>query len=505
MIDKSSNLIERPPVVCIMGHIDHGKSTLLDYIRKTDICATEAGGITQRISAYEVLHPLADGTTKKITFLDTPGHEAFGKLRSRGVKAADIAILVVSAEDGVKPQTIEAFKCIKDNKLPYIVAINKIDRPGANVERTKQSLAENEIYVEGYGGTVPWVPISAKTGQGVSELLDTLLLLSEVEGFTADPIKPAEGVVIETHMDKQKGATARILIQDGTLKMGMFAVSGTCIAPIRILENFKKEKITEATFSSPVRVIGWNELPQVGDPFKTFLTKKEAENCLAENIENIKSNPELQEPNNDITDNEQTVTIPLIVKADVICVLEGIEHELKKIKVENIKIRLIHSGVGEINERDVKHALNKEGTLLVAFNVPIAPRAQSLAENSGVTIHPFEIIYKLTEWLEIIAEERRPRMSVLETSGRAKILKYFSATKDKHVIGGRLETGVISVGNTVKIIRRENEIGTGIIRELQQQKAKIGSVSEGEFGCMLESKIEPAPGDYLEAFTMVTK
>jgi translation initiation factor IF-2 len=269
MQKDTTTKIERPPVVAVMGHIDHGKSTLLDYIRKTNIVETEAGGITQRISAYEVVHKTKEGQEKKITFLDTPGHEAFGAMRARGAKVADIAILVVAADDGVKPQTVDALKTILKAEIPYIVAINKIDKEGANVDRTKVSLAENEIYVEGYGGTISSVPISAKTGEGVSDLLDTVVLAAELEELTGDPSVNAEGVIIEANLDKKKGISATLVVKNGTLKSGQFVVAGSALSPVRLLENYAGKSIPEATFSSPVRIIGWNELPDVGSIFAT--------------------------------------------------------------------------------------------------------------------------------------------------------------------------------------------------------------------------------------------
>ncbi len=268
--------IPRPPVVAVMGHIDHGKSTLLDHIRSTNVTEKEAGGITQHISSYEVVHKGKDDTDQKITFLDTPGHEAFSSVRTRGAKAADIAILVVAADDGVNTQTLDALGCIKEAELPYIIAINKIDKPGADVERTKQSLAEHDIYVEGYGGDISWAAISAKTGEGISDLLDLVLLAAELEELTGNPEVRAEGVIIESNLDKKKGITATIIIKNGTLRNGMALQSGKSYVPLRIIENFLGKNISEASFSSPVAVTGWSELPRVGDIFHTFDNKKEA-------------------------------------------------------------------------------------------------------------------------------------------------------------------------------------------------------------------------------------
>jgi translation initiation factor IF-2 len=267
--DSKSVSLKRPPVVVVMGHIDHGKSTLLDYIRKTNIVAKEAGGITQHLGAYEVPH-----NTSTITFLDTPGHEAFSSIRERGAEVADIAILVVSAEDGVKPQTVEALKCILEEKIPYIVAINKIDKPGADVDRTKASLAEHEIYVEGFGGDVPVVPISALKGTGVPELLDMIMLVADLQDLKANPALPAEGAIIEAGLDNKKGIYATLLIKNGTLTSGMYVVAEDAIAPVRILEDYLGKAIKTATFSSPVRIVGFNKIPNVGAKFVMIDGKK---------------------------------------------------------------------------------------------------------------------------------------------------------------------------------------------------------------------------------------
>jgi translation initiation factor IF-2 len=268
----------RPAIVAVVGHIDHGKSTLLDYIRKTNVVAGEAGGITQHLSAYEATH-----NGRSITFLDTPGHEAFRAMRSRGLTAADVAILVVSAEDGVKPQTLEALSLISEAKIPYIVALTKIDKPGANSERTKMSLLENNVFLEGLGGEVPWVAVSSKSGEGIPELLDLILLAAELEGLDADPAKPGSGLVIEAHMDGRRGNTATLIVKDGSIKSGEYIVCGDAMAPVRIMENFLGKNIKEARPSQPVRIIGFSSLPEVGTPWRVVETKKEAEAEVAVN------------------------------------------------------------------------------------------------------------------------------------------------------------------------------------------------------------------------------
>ena len=497
---KTQSHIERPPVICIMGHIDHGKSTLLDYIRHTNIVDQEAGGITQKISAYEVIH-----NGKKITFLDTPGHESFSKIRERGANVADIAVLVVSAEDGVKKQTLEALRCIKDSNTPYIVAINKIDKPGADIERTKINLAENEIYLENYGGTIPFVPISAKTGEGVNDLLDLMLLLAEVEDLKGESDKLAEGIVIEANMDKQKGISASMIIKNGTIKNGQFVACGKAIAPVRIMENFLGKKITEATFSSPVRLIGFDQLPKVGQEFKTFKTKEEALEYTRNYVEPkiIKTCTPAAE-NSD--EENSTGMINVVIKAEVTGSIEGIEHELEKIKTDRMKVKIVSFGVGDITENDVNLLAGKPDSFILGFNVKADTKAKAAAEKFGTEIKIFDIIYKLTEWLVEVAQNKTPKIQVEEITAKAKVLKFFSAMKDKNVIGARVEDGEIKVGDEVKIMRNAVEVGRGKIRELQQAKEKTSEVRSGvEFGCLLQSTIAPAPGDKLEVFQMVTK
>jgi translation initiation factor IF-2 len=497
----SENKIERPPVIAIMGHVDHGKSTLLDYIRKTNIVDTEAGGITQKISAYEVVHKGQDGLDHKITFLDTPGHEAFQAIRARGAKVADIAILVVSAEDGVRPQTVEALNTIKAAQIPYIVAINKIDRDGADIIKTKNSLAENEIYVEGYGGTIPFVPISAKTGEGIPELLDMMLLQAELEEFKADTENPAKGIVIEANLDKKKGISASLIIKDGTLRSGMYIVAGSAISPVRIMENFLGKAVKEVTFSSPIRIIGWNELPAVGTHFIAFETKKEAEEFV---LTHAKS--PLYKNAGPASLGDDMPIIPVVLKANEAGGLEALEHEVKKIVNEKIKIKIISSGVGDVSENDIKVASGRADTLILGFNTKVDTSARSHAEKLGIQIQVFDIIYKLSEWLAGIVAERTPKMLVEEATGIAKVLKVFSKTKDKQILGGRVETGQILINAEVKIMRRNFDIGRGKVRELQKFKSAVKEIPEGqEFGTMIESKIEIAPGDRLEAFTVMEK
>ncbi len=491
--------IERPPVIVVMGHVDHGKSTLLDYIRKTNVTEKEVGGITQKMSAYEVEHEV-NGKKKKITFIDTPGHESFQSIRARGAKIADIAILVVSAEDGVKPQTIQALQTILKEKIPYIVAINKIDRPEANIERTKQSLAENEIYVEGYGGNISVVPISAKTGEGIPELLEMILLVAELEDMKADPKAQGQGTIIETHVDRKKGNTATAIITNGTVSSGQFVVAGKSFSPIRIFENFAGKSIKEATFTNPVRIIGWNELPAVGEVFVTVESKKEAEALIQTHLEQLSKQANTPKS----FDNADKATLPIIIKASETGGLEALIHEIGKIKNDAINIRIVQQSVGDIGENDIKAAAGIPGTIILGFGVGIDAPAKSLAENQKTEMHMFDIIYKLTEWLQEYVKVRAPKKYVEKMTGLAKILKTFSRSKDKHIIGGRVEDGIIKVGEEVKILRRDNLIERGRIRELQQLKERATEIAAGkEFGAMIESKVDIMPGDKIECFSLV--
>lgn len=490
---KKEKIIMRPPVVAVMGHIDHGKSTLLDYIRKTNIVDREAGGITQAVSAYEVL---ANG--QKITFIDTPGHAAFTKMRQRSANIADIAILVVSAEDGVKPQTMEAWTTITESNTPYIVAINKIDKPAANVEKTKVDLAEHGIYLENYGGNVPFVPISAKAGTNIDELLSMIQILAEMENFTGDHSKSAEGFVIEANLDTKRGIQATLIIKDGSIDKSAWVACGGAVCKVRIMEDFQGKSIDMATFSSPVRLVGFDEMPQVGSAFKTFKDKEEA-------LEYAKASQNKSDTLSPFVSAGKKV-IPIILKADTTGSIEAIEKEISKIKNDSAVFQLIVKGEGKITEGNIKNISEGGEALVIGFNVKADNSATELAERRGITIAYFDIIYKLSEWLEEEMEKRRPRVETEETLGKAKILKAFSKTKERQVLGAKVIEGKINMSSFVKIIRRDNAIGQGKIINIEKNKTKVGSVDEGsEFGMLLESKLDIVAGDVIETFTIVKK
>ena len=501
-IEVSAN---RPPVIVVMGHIDHGKSTLLDYIRKADftskaaksephpIAGREAGGITQHIGAYEteIEH---EKKKRKITFLDTPGHEAFSQMRMRGATVADIAILVVAADDGVQPQTIEAHNTIKEANLPYIIAINKIDKPGADPEKIKTQLAENGIYLEGYGGNVPFAKISAKTGEGALELLDIALILADMENLQADGKQNAEGIVIESNMDSKRGISSTLLIKNGTLKKGMFVLAGKAMSPVRILENFLGQPIDEASFSSPVRITGFNELPVIGDEFKAYADKNEAEKALDQAKEKIPT--QTKDSKQNINEEKNKVTIKMIIKTDTAGSLEALEKELMKLKDEEIAIELLKGGVGNINEDDARFSSSSKKTVILGFNVATDPSAKEIIDRNSVPTFTSDIIYKISDWLKEEITKRKAEIPREEIIGVAKILKTFSRQKNKQVIGGKVVSGKLVEGKAFKIKRRDVEIGEGKITNLQQGKKEAKEVSPGEeFGAMTENKIEIARDD----------
>ena len=489
----------RPPIVVVMGHIDHGKSTLLDYIRKSNTVDGEAGGITQHLSAYVVSHKDADGNDRSITFLDTPGHEAFAGMRNRGAKTADIAILVVSAEDSVKAQTLEAFKSIEQNNLPYVVAINKIDKPNANPQKVKMDLAEKGIYLEGFGGTVSSAEISAKTGAGIDTLLELILLTADLAELTGNPKAQAEGVVIESHLDPRRGMTATLIVNNGTLTSGMHIASGTAVAGTRIMEDFRVKPIKSATLSDPIGIVGWTEMPEVGNVWKAYASKKEAEKAASDSkvFVQAKNVSYTYKPSDE-------KSIPIIVRADTAGTTDAVLTEIRKLELPNTKWKILAAGVGNIGEADIKTASIDPTTLIIGFNTKVDPRARELIEQTHASIALFDVIYKLSDHLKEVIEERRPRIETTVVGGILKIQKVFSRTKDRQVAGGLVMSGEISVGNEFRILRRDAEIGRGTIVGIEQNRNKVKSVAEGlQCGALLEARIDVAPGDMVEAITKI--
>ena len=468
---ENKNLVMRPPVVVIMGHVDHGKTKLLDYIRKTNVAEREAGGITQHIGAYEITRK-----NRKITFLDTPGHEAFSKLRARGAKAADIAVLVVAADDGVKPQTLEAIEHIKQANLPFIVAINKTDKPEANVERVKKELSENNILVESWGGKVPSVEISAKMGKNIDELLDLIGLLADVNEFHASQGKTAEGIVIETRLDPRRGTVVSLLILDGNLKIGDHILSGSANGKVKILEDFLGASIEEASFSSPVTVVGFNELPYVGD---RFITDKSP---FTPALKTAKKIGELIEKSLEASEEKKDNIVYVVIRADAQSSVEALKESLEKMKFSSQKealpkIKILKSEAGNVNENDLKTAL-VSNAIITAFNVKIDPAISAWREK--ITLISGNIIYEVLDEFKKIVEERLKPKSVREEIGRLTILAVFRQEKNRQVVGGKVISGELVKGVRMEILRNETIIGQGRIISLQSEKKDVGKVETGK-------------------------
>ncbi len=480
--EKKENLIQRPPIVVVMGHIDHGKTKLLDFIRKTKIAEKEAGGITQSIGAYEIIH-----SEKKITFIDTPGHEAFSKMRGRGARVADLAILVVAADEGVKAQTLEALEHIKSAGIPFVVAINKIDKPEADVTRVKNELSQNGIYLEGMGGNISYQEISAKTGQGVKELLDLILLAADLEELKADPNALCQGVIIESKIDPRRGISAVLIIENGTLRIGDEIATSSARGKVKMMEDFLGQPVKQISFSSPVLVVGFENLPQIGEQFSAgkMISVSQSENILSPN----KVGP------TEALSLKKTI-IKLILKADVSGSLEALIEIVKSLENEDIGIEIILAEVGDILENDVKLALSSSA-LILGFKVKIRKGAESLVRIHEIKIINSEIIYELFQNLKQIIKEI-PKEG--EVKGILEILAIFGKKNSKQIVGGKMLEGKFNKGAKLEIWRQSLKIGEGKIINLQVKKLDAIEVQAGEeCGILLDPDVTIKVGDQLKA------
>lgn len=485
MSDKElKNLMSRPPIVAVLGHVDHGKTSLLDFIRKTNVTAKEAGGITQSIGAYEIEHhSTSSGQMKKITFIDTPGHEAFSKMRARGANIADLAILVVAADDGVKPQTKESIEILNSTKTPFIVAINKIDKSNADIERTKNDLMANNVLLEGYGGNISWHGISAKTGEGVNELLDLILLAAEMENFTYNPNAEGNGIILEAKADSKKGIVATAIIKNGILKSGEKISTKTASGKIKILENFLSKKADELSPSSPTIILGFETLPQIGEE---FFTGQQAENIQL-------AIPQTQINKTGVKINDSELSLNLIIKADVSGSLEILNEIIKTIPQGAAKIKILSKSIGEITDGDVKSALSSNAAI-IGFKTKMNKIAESLAKTQNIKIITSEIIYEL---VEAIKNEMK-LMEKPQPQGIFEIIKIFSQKGKEQLIGGRVVLGIFRNNQKIKITRNEQEIGSGKILSIKKFKQETNQVSVNEeCGILLESEIKINEGDKL--------
>lgn len=498
--ENTAGIGTRPPIVVVMGHIDHGKTTILDWFRKTKVAEKESGGITQHIGAYVVEHESEKTSDKqRITFIDTPGHEAFSKLRSRGARVADIAVLVVAAEEGIKPQTKEALDIIRKAELPFVVAINKIDRPEANPERVKQELANEDVLVESYGGQVPSVEVSAKTGKNMDELLEMILLMSDLEHLSADSEKPAEGIVIEAHRDPKRGVTATLLLRDGSIHSGDYIVIGGSPESVKIFENFAGKSIREAGPSSPVLVAGLKEMPEVGEEFKGSRTRKEAERSAEAHREALG----VSVSKNGYTAAEEggRPVFNVVIKADVAGSREALEDLVKGFQSDMVAINILRSKTGDINESDVKLALATGRVTIIGFRVGADSSVRLTAEKSNIRILTGDVIYQLIDDVKKEIEAFIPSIVERLDVGKTKVIKVFKKDGPRTVAGGRVLEGEIKKGAFCDIVRMKDAIGRGTILQVQQNKIDTPSVAApNEFGALVEFRGTIEEGDILGIF-----
>lgn len=499
-VDKEEDLVSRPPVVTVLGHVDHGKTSLLDYIRNTHVIAGEAGGITQHIGAYTI-----ETAGQMITFIDTPGHAAFTAMRERGAKLTDIAILVVAADDGVMPQTIEAIKHIKQVDAPMIVAINKIDKPEANIDRIKQQLTENGVVPEEWGGDAILIPISAKTGQNIDKLIEMILFVAEYQNLKANPNKKAVGSVIEARLDKGKGPVATILIQNGTLKVGDFIIAGTSAGKVRAMFNEKGKNVKSAGPSFAVSVLGLSSTPNAGDEMYS-VDEKMSKKVLTERL-NKEQKDKIQSADTTVDSllsrmrETEYKNYNVIIKGDVQGSVEALKQTIGSIENEEVKVRCIHGGVGAINENDIMLA-SASNALILAFNVKSDFKAKVLADKYKINIQNFRIIYEAMDYVtKQINAMLTPKYREVIT-GHAEIRMIFKASKVGAIAGSYIQDGKLSKNQKVKVLRNGKELYSGEIASIQREKVEVKDISAGfECGIVISGYSAFAEGDIIEGIT----
>jgi translation initiation factor IF-2 len=476
MNGASENTKQRPPIVVVMGHVDHGKTTLLDYIRKSNVAAREAGGITQAIAAYEITH-----NGKRMTFIDTPGHEAFSRMRSRGAAAADLAILVVAAEEGVKPQTQEAINILNESKTPFVVAINKIDKPGANVERVKNELMTAGVLLEGYGGQVSYQPISAKAGDGVTDLLDLLLLAAEVENLTYDPSHPTKGFILEARLNQKRGQEVSLIVTDGILHQGDLISTETAGGKVKILEDFTGKPAKQIEPSGPALVVGFEKLPEVGQEFETGKAFAQAQNIPGSRLA----------PQNQLFQHEEE-NVNVILRALDTGSLEALSQIVRAMEFQK-PVKIIQESVGEISDNDVQLAISS-GALIIGFKSKVNKAAQILAESHKVKIITSQIIYELLTALEEFAKGESE-----ELAGELEVLAVFSQDKlDKQLVGGKVLAGTIRNRANLEVRREGTTVASAHIASLRQQKKDVNEIGSGnEAGLLVSAGTQIKVGDHL--------
>lgn len=500
---EAKDLKSRPPVVTVMGHVDHGKTRLLDTIRRTNVVATESGGITQHIGAYQVEVKADKNKTRLITFLDTPGHEAFSAMRAHGANITDIVVLVVAADDGVKPQTLEAVSHARAAEVPIIIALTKIDKPEADAERTKRQLADIDLLPEEWGGKTIVVPVSSVSGEGINQLLEMILLTADLADLKASPTVSPTGVVIESDIAPGLGPVATVLVQTGTLKPGMVTLFQTTYAKIRSMTNHLGKRVNEAGPATPVRIAGLKSIPEFGELFTVVESEKVAREQtekadIQRNVHSVKQLG-LGELSEAIAEGELK-ELNVIIKADTQGSLEAIKNSILELSTAEVAIKIVHEGVGDVSESDVNMAVASQA-LIVSFRVSVPPIVRKYAGQKAVKISSYDIIYKLIDDLfDALSGLLEPELVQVDL-GELEVLKVFKASKNDGIIGGRVLSGVIEKGSQAKIIREGEEVGQAKVTRVQREQSVVDKVQAGnECGLLVNSTIVPKPGDRLQLF-----
>ena len=503
IVDSAEELLERPPVITIMGHVDHGKTTLLDTIRKTNVASGEAGGITQAIGAYQI-----DYNGKKLTFIDTPGHAAFTEMRARGASITDIVIIIVAADDGVMPQTKEAIDHAKAAGVPIIVAVNKIDKPTANVERVLTEMSANGLQPESWGGDIMFVNVSAATGEGIDDLLERILLLSEMSELKANPNRYASGTVIESKIDKNSGVITNILVQNGTLRIGDSIVVGTTSGRVRTLKNDKGENLVEAYPSMPVSITGLSESPSAGDKFMAFESEKKAKAIATQrelNEKERKNKPKTAVSLDDLFSRVEQgeKEINILLKADVKGSEEAVKNALLKLDVEGIKINVIRSGIGTISESDISLA-DASNAIIIGFNIRPDHKITEIAKDKGIDIRLYDIIYKVVEEMEAALKGKLEPEYEEKVLGEAEVRKIFKFSKVGTIAGSYVTSGLIKRGAKARIVRDGVIVNDSTIASIAREKDQVKEVKQGlECGITIENFNDIKENDVIEVYEMV--
>ncbi|MCY4577155.1 MAG: GTP-binding protein [Candidatus Kaiserbacteria bacterium] len=461
---------KRPPIIAVVGHIDHGKSTLQHALRKADAALSEAGDITQHIGAYE-LHAQYEGAERRATIIDTPGHEAFSMVREHGLDLADIALLVVSSEEGWKEQTAEAYATIQEKQLPHIIVFTMLDKPQANIERAKQTVLQHGVLLEGLGGSVPWIGVSSITGEGISDLIELIFLTTDVYEIIEDRQDGSVGILVEAVVDPKIGITGTVIVLQGTLEQSKYIRVGATIAPLRIMKDDRGNTVLDAKPSMPIQVAGFDAVPPVGHPVFLCATKKEA-------LETAEAQQSSGGPNR-VADSSKQIVIPLVLRSDTASGLSSIQQAIAAVASDGVQFTVIKSSVGDITEEDVRLALAEDGGQVLGFHTNADQRAKQLAERSGIALHLFPTIYEVTQWATTLSKQKREGYEVQNPTGAAAIIRIFEEQSSQRIsiVGAQIQHGSFAVEQHIAVLRNKEVVGRFIVESIEQRNKSQETVS----------------------------